>query len=114
MPRILDGVAIAAAIKQEVAEEVQALAARGIRPGLAVVLVGNVAASQIYVRDKAQACAELGIYSEVITPPESITTEQMLALLAGLNARDEIDGILVPKRCSTPSVPPKTWTAFTR
>jgi methylenetetrahydrofolate dehydrogenase (NADP+)/methenyltetrahydrofolate cyclohydrolase len=88
-------VAIAAAIKQEVAEEVQALAARGIRPGLAVVLVGNVAASQIYVRDKAQACAELGIYSEVITPPESITTEQMLALLAGLNARDEIDGILV-------------------
>jgi len=93
MPRILDGVAIAAAIKQEVAEEVQALAARGIRPGLA--LVGNVAASQIYVRDKAQACAELGIYSEVITPPESITTEQMLALLAGLNARDEIDGILV-------------------
>jgi methylenetetrahydrofolate dehydrogenase (NADP+)/methenyltetrahydrofolate cyclohydrolase len=85
MPRILDGVAIAAAIKQEVAEEVQALAARGIRPGLAVVLVGNVAASQIYVRDKAQACAELGIYSEVITPPESITTEQMLALLAGLN-----------------------------
>jgi len=95
MPRILDGVAIAAAIKQEVAEEVQALAARDIRPGLAVVLVGNVAASQIYVRDKAQACAELGIYSEVITPPESITTEQMLALLAGLNARDEIDGILV-------------------
>jgi methylenetetrahydrofolate dehydrogenase (NADP+)/methenyltetrahydrofolate cyclohydrolase len=88
-------VAIAAAIKQEVAEEVQALAARDIRPGLAVVLVGNVAASQIYVRDKAQACAELGIYSEVITPPESITTEQMLALLAGLNARDEIDGILV-------------------
>jgi methylenetetrahydrofolate dehydrogenase (NADP+)/methenyltetrahydrofolate cyclohydrolase len=95
MPRILDGVAIAAAIKQEVAGEVQALAGRGIRPGLAVVLVGNVAASQIYVRDKAQACAELGIYSEVITPPESITTEEMLALLAGLNARDEIDGILV-------------------
>ena len=95
MPRILDGVAIAAAIKQEVAGEVQVLAGRGIRPGLAVVLVGNVAASQIYVRDKAQACAELGIYSEVITPPESITTEQMLALLAGLNARDEIDGILV-------------------
>jgi methylenetetrahydrofolate dehydrogenase (NADP+)/methenyltetrahydrofolate cyclohydrolase len=95
MSRIPDGVAIAAAIKQEVAGEVKALAAQGIRPGLAVVLVGNVAASQIYVRDKAQACAELGIYSEVITPPESITTEEMLALLAGLNARDEIDGILV-------------------
>ncbi len=95
MPIILDGVAIAAAIKQEVAEQVRALAAKEIRPGLAVVLVGNVAASQIYVRDKAQACAELGIYSEVITPPESITTGEMLALLAALNARDEIDGILV-------------------
>jgi methylenetetrahydrofolate dehydrogenase (NADP+)/methenyltetrahydrofolate cyclohydrolase len=95
MPRILDGVAIAAAIKQDVAEEVKKLAAQGIRPGLAVVLVGNVAASQIYVRDKAQACAELGIYSEVITPPESITTEEMLAILADLNARNEIDGILV-------------------
>jgi methylenetetrahydrofolate dehydrogenase (NADP+)/methenyltetrahydrofolate cyclohydrolase len=95
MPTVLDGAAIAAAIKQEVAEEVRALAAQGIRPGLAVVLVGNVAASQIYVRDKAQACAELGILSEVITPPESITTQEMLDLLAGLNARDEIDGILV-------------------
>jgi methylenetetrahydrofolate dehydrogenase (NADP+)/methenyltetrahydrofolate cyclohydrolase len=95
MPRILDGVAIAAAIKQDVAEELKKLAAQGIRPGLAVVLVGHVAASEIYVRDKAQACAELGIYSEVITPPESITTEEMLAMLADLNARDEIDGILV-------------------
>jgi len=95
MPRILDGVAIAAAIKQDVAEELKKLAAQGVRPGLAVVLVGHVAASEIYVRDKAQACAELGIYSEVITPPESITTEEMLAMLADLNARDEIDGILV-------------------
>ena len=95
MPIILDGVTIAAAIKQEVAEDVKLLAARGIRPGLAVVLVGNVAASEIYVRDKAKACAELGFYSEVMTPPESITTEEMLALLASLNSRDEIDGILV-------------------
>jgi methylenetetrahydrofolate dehydrogenase (NADP+)/methenyltetrahydrofolate cyclohydrolase len=95
MPRILDGAAIAAAIKQEVAEEVKLLAAKGVRPGLAAVLVGNVAASEIYVRSKVQACAELGIYSELITPPETITTEEMLELVAGLNARDEIDGILI-------------------
>jgi methylenetetrahydrofolate dehydrogenase (NADP+)/methenyltetrahydrofolate cyclohydrolase len=95
MPRILDGVAIAAAIKQEVAEEVRALAAQGIRPGLAAVLVGNVAASEIYVRSKVQACAELGIYSDLIAPPETVTTEEMLELVAQLNGRDEIDGILI-------------------
>ena len=95
MPRILDGAAIAAAIKQEVAEEVRALAARGVRPGLAAVLVGNVAASEIYVRNKVQACAELGIYSDLIKPPEDITTEAMLDLVAALNSRDEIDGILI-------------------
>jgi methylenetetrahydrofolate dehydrogenase (NADP+)/methenyltetrahydrofolate cyclohydrolase len=95
MPRILDGVAIAGAIKQEVAEEVRALAAQGIRPGLAAVLVGNVAASEIYVRSKVQSCAELGIYSDLITPPETVTTGEMLELVARLNAREEIDGILI-------------------
>jgi methylenetetrahydrofolate dehydrogenase (NADP+)/methenyltetrahydrofolate cyclohydrolase len=95
MPRVLDGAAIAAAIKQEVAEEVKLLAARGIRPGLAAVLVGNVAASEIYVRSKVQSCADLGIFSELITPPASVTTEEMLDLVAQLNARDEIDGILI-------------------
>jgi methylenetetrahydrofolate dehydrogenase (NADP+)/methenyltetrahydrofolate cyclohydrolase len=95
MPKILDGVAIAAAIKQEVAEEVRLLAAQGLRPGLAVVLVGNVPASEIYVRGKAQTCAELGLYSEIVTPPESVTTEELLGLVEGLNARDEIDGILI-------------------
>ncbi len=95
MPRILDGVAIASAIKQEVAEEVRALAAHSIRPGLAAVLVGNVAASEIYVRSKVQSCAELGIYSDLITPPETVTTEEMLSLVGQLNARDEIDGILI-------------------
>ena len=95
MPKILDGAAIAAAIKQEVAEEVKLLAAQGITPGLAAVLVGNVAASEIYVRSKVQACAELGIYSDLITPPDTVTTEDMLDLIAALNARDDIDGILV-------------------
>jgi methylenetetrahydrofolate dehydrogenase (NADP+)/methenyltetrahydrofolate cyclohydrolase len=95
MPRILDGAAIAAAIKQEVAEEVKLLAAQGIRPGLAAVLVGSMAASEIYVRSKVQACAELGIYSDLITPPETVTTEEMLELVAQLNGRDAIDGILI-------------------
>ena len=95
MARILDGAAIAAAIKQEVAEEVRALAGQGIRPGLAAVLVGHVAASEIYVRSKVQACAELGIYSDLITPPATVTTEEMLDLVATLNGRDDIDGILI-------------------
>jgi methylenetetrahydrofolate dehydrogenase (NADP+) / methenyltetrahydrofolate cyclohydrolase len=104
-PRILDGIAIAAEIKAEVALAVQALAERGIRPGLAVILVGEVPASQIYVRSKVKTCGELGIYSEMLTPPESITTEEMLALVADLNAREEIDGILIqlplPKHVDT-------------
>jgi methylenetetrahydrofolate dehydrogenase (NADP+)/methenyltetrahydrofolate cyclohydrolase len=95
MPKILDGVAIAAAIKQEVAEEVKKLALRGIRPGLAAVLVGKQSASEIYVRSKVRTCADLGIFSELITPPDSITAEGMLGLVDGLNRRDEIDGILL-------------------
>ena len=93
--RVLDGVAVAAEIKAEVGLEVAALRAQGVQPGLAVVLVGEVAASEIYVRSKRKTCAELGIYSELITPDGSVTTEEMLALIAGLNARDEIDGILI-------------------
>ena len=95
MPKILDGAAIAAEIKREVADEVKRLAAQGIRPGLAAVLVGHLPASEIYVRNKVQSCADLGIFSDLITPPDSVTTEEMLKLVAELNARDEIDGILV-------------------
>jgi methylenetetrahydrofolate dehydrogenase (NADP+)/methenyltetrahydrofolate cyclohydrolase len=95
MPKILDGAAIAAAIKQEVAEEVRALASKGIKPGLAAVLVGHVPASEIYVRSKVQACAELGLYSDLITPPDTVTTGEMLSLIAQLNARDDVDGILI-------------------
>src|SRR5271170_7897577 len=93
--RILDGTKIANEIKAEVAVDVAALAAQGIRPGLAAVLVGNVPASQIYVRSKVKTCAELGLFSELITPPETVTTEEMLALVATLNAREDIDGILI-------------------
>jgi methylenetetrahydrofolate dehydrogenase (NADP+)/methenyltetrahydrofolate cyclohydrolase len=95
MPRVLDGAAIASEIKREVAEEVARLASRGIRPGLAAVLVGNMPASQIYVRSKVQACAELGLFSDLITPPETVTTEEMMDVIGALNSRDDIDGILV-------------------
>ena len=95
MPAVLDGVAIASEIKAEVQAEVRDLATRGIRPGLAVILVGHVPASEIYVRSKVKTCGELGIFSEMLTPPESVTTEELLAMVAGLNARDEIDGILI-------------------
>jgi methylenetetrahydrofolate dehydrogenase (NADP+)/methenyltetrahydrofolate cyclohydrolase len=95
MGRVLDGAAIAAAIKEEVAEQVRALAGRGVRPGLAAVLVGHLPASEIYVRSKVQTCADLGLFSELITPPETVTTEQMLGLVDSLNNRDDIDGILI-------------------
>jgi len=105
MATILDGAVIAAAIKLDVKRELEALAAKGVKPGLAVVLVGSVAASEIYVRNKVQSCAELGLHSELITPPESVTTDEMLALIAELNGRDDLDGILIqlplPKHVDT-------------
>ncbi len=92
---ILDGNKIAGEIRAEVAAEVVALTAAGIRPGLAVVLVGNNPASEIYVRGKVQSCEQVGIYSEKHTPPETVSTDSLLRLVAELNQRDEIDGILV-------------------
>ena len=64
-------------------------------PGLAVVLAGHDPASEIYVRNKIKACAGLGIFSEKITPPETATTEELVALVEELNGRSDIDGILV-------------------
>jgi methylenetetrahydrofolate dehydrogenase (NADP+)/methenyltetrahydrofolate cyclohydrolase len=105
-PRVLDGIAIANDIKAEVALEVTAARNAGYTPGLAVVLVGDVPASQIYVRSKVKTCAELGIYSEMITPPDTVTTEELLAIVADLNAREDIDGILIqlplPAHVDTP------------
>jgi len=92
---ILDGNKIAAEIRAEAAAEVRALAAAGTRPGLAVVLVGNNPASEVYVRGKVKACEETGIFSEKHTPSANASTEELLELVADLNRRDEIDGILV-------------------
>jgi methylenetetrahydrofolate dehydrogenase (NADP+)/methenyltetrahydrofolate cyclohydrolase len=92
---ILDGNKIAAEIRAEATAEVRALAAAGTRPGLAVVLVGNNPASEVYVRGKVKACEETGIFSEKHTPSPNASTEELLELVADLNRRDEIDGILV-------------------
>ena len=92
---LLDGNKIAAEIRSEVAAEVKALSAAGMRPGLAVVLVGNNPASEIYVRGKVKSSGEVGLYSEQHTPSDQATTTELLELIADLNRRDEIDGILV-------------------
>src|SRR2546421_1367214 len=92
---LLDGNKIANQIRAEVAAEVRTISAAGVRPGLAVILVGKNAASEIYVRGKVKSSEEVGIYSEKFTPADSITTEELLELVLELNQRDEIDGILV-------------------
>ena len=93
--RILNGIPIRDQIYAELKQEIAALSGAGIRPGLAAVLVGENPASQIYVRSKIAACELLGLGSWMHTPPASITTDELLALVAQLNARDEVDGILV-------------------
>ena len=92
---ILDGNKIGSEIRAEVAEEVKTLTAAGMRPGLAVILVGNNPASEIYVRGKVKSCEELGIYSEKHTPLDTISTGELLELVQDLNRREEIHGILV-------------------
>jgi len=93
--RILDGNAIRDQIFAELGADIAELRAAGVRPGLAAVLVGDNPASQVYVRSKIAACEKLGLASWRFTPPESASTASLLALVAELNARDDVDGILV-------------------
>ena len=93
--RILNGNAIRDQIYAELAGEISSLAAQGIQPGLAAVLVGDNPASKLYVNSKIAACTKLGLASFLLTPPVSITTDELLAVVADLNRRDEVDGILV-------------------
>jgi methylenetetrahydrofolate dehydrogenase (NADP+)/methenyltetrahydrofolate cyclohydrolase len=93
--RILSGNAIRDEIYVELRREIAALSAEGVRPGLAAVLVGEDPASQIYVRSKIAACEQLGLGSWQHSPPATATTQELLALIEDLNARDEVDGILV-------------------
>jgi methylenetetrahydrofolate dehydrogenase (NADP+)/methenyltetrahydrofolate cyclohydrolase len=94
--QLIDGKAIAEGIKREVRAGTDALAARGARrPGLAVVMVGDSAASQVYVRNKRRSCEEAGILSSAYDLPETTPESELLALIATLNADPAIDGILV-------------------
>ena len=93
--RILNGNVIRDEIYAELQQEIAALGAAGIRPGLAAVLVGENPASQIYVRSKIAACEQLGLGSWRYTPPVTVSTSELLALIDELNARDDVDGILV-------------------
>lgn len=93
--RIIDGKAISAKRRAQIAERVSELVAKGKRPGLAVVIVGEDPASQVYVRNKVKACAETGVLSEKIEMPVETTQEELLAVVNELNDREDIDGILV-------------------
>ena len=95
-PRLLDGAALAAKIKNDVRLEVSAMAEEGgIVPCLAAVRVGEDPASAVYVRNKIRASQEIGLRSEHHALPESTTELELLSLIASLNSRDEVDGILV-------------------
>jgi methylenetetrahydrofolate dehydrogenase (NADP+)/methenyltetrahydrofolate cyclohydrolase len=92
MAQILDGIAVRNEILARLKPRIQKLRRP---PGLAVVLVGHNPASEVYVRNKIKACGELGMYSDKLTPPESVTTEELLKVIGELNHRCDIDGILV-------------------
>ncbi len=94
MAQIISGKVISAAVKDRIKAEVQELKQKGITPGLAVIIVGNDPASEVYVASKERACAELSMYSEKYALPEQTTEEDLLKLVNELNNRDEIHGIL--------------------
>jgi len=91
----IDGNVLAAKVRDRIAAEVAALKARGITPGLAVVLVGEDPASQVYVRNKVAACGKVGMHSVMHRLPATTTEAELLALIASLNADATIHGILV-------------------
>ncbi len=93
--QILDGKKIAAEVREDIKKEVEALKSKGITPGLAVVLVGEDPASQVYVNNKHKSCGEVGMYSEVHRLPKDTPEDELLALIDKLNKDDKIHGILV-------------------
>lgn len=106
--QILDGKALAAEIRSEVKTQVAALAEKSVSTALAVILVGDDSASQVYVRNKIKACADTGIRSLEFRMPAETTQQQLLAKIAELNADESVDGILVqlplPKQINADAV----------
>ncbi|MBR2313739.1 MAG: bifunctional methylenetetrahydrofolate dehydrogenase/methenyltetrahydrofolate cyclohydrolase FolD [Akkermansia sp.] len=94
-PTLIDGKVVAARVREGLMDEIAELKAQGKTPGLAVVLVGDDPASQVYVGSKVKACAELGLYSQKWALPAETTQEELVALIHQLNADDRIHGILV-------------------
>ena len=90
----MDGKMVSAKVRGSILAEVEALKAQGVRPGLAVILVGDDPASKVYVRNKERACEECGIYSEKYALPAETTQEEVLALIDKLNKDPNISGIL--------------------
>ena len=95
MAKIIDGKQIASQVRGEIKEKTKALVAEGVQPGLAVIIVGEDGASQVYVRNKIKACAEVGFYSENYELPADTSEEELLALIEKLNVDPKIHGILV-------------------
>lgn len=93
--QIIYGKQISDTIREELLQEVEQLKQQGITPGLVVILVGEDPASQVYVRNKAKACEQLGYHSEVIKVPAETTQEELLALIQKYNEQRNIHGILV-------------------
>ncbi|MDE5671596.1 MAG: bifunctional methylenetetrahydrofolate dehydrogenase/methenyltetrahydrofolate cyclohydrolase FolD [Eubacterium sp.] len=91
---IIDGKAVSKAVRERVAAETEELKKKGVTPGLAVIIVGEDPASQVYVRNKEKACEEVGFYSEKFALPENTTQEELNALVHELNERKDINGIL--------------------
>lgn len=94
MATVIDGKAVAAGVREQVRLETAALREKGIVPGLAVIIVGDDPASRVYVNNKKKACAQAGIYSEEFALPADTTQDELLALVASLNGRSDINGIL--------------------
>src|SRR5712691_4064380 len=93
--RILDGKALAASVRASVKEAVAKLAARGVRPGLAVILAGDDPASRVYVRNKTRACEETGVRSTQFEYESSVQEKELLERIAALNKDPAVHGILV-------------------
>ena len=92
---IIDGTVLAAKVTADVATHVAELKARGIRPGLTVVLVGDDAASAVYVGSKERTCIELGMFGETIRRPSSITQDELLAIVAGISSHPQPQSLLL-------------------